>query len=97
MVRTQITLSDDLVRNVQVGSVKIDRDILMFDEYVARHGAPIGAVGYSRSFNHMTTVIVTKKDLSAVRIPLNEETESEYTVDKYTDLVNVLKNVTGSE
>ena len=45
----------------------------------------------------MTTVIVTKKDLSAVRIPLNEETESEYTVDKYTDLVNVLKNVTGSE
>ena len=49
------------------------------------------------SYRINNKLFVTKKDLSAVRIPLNEETESEYTVDKYTDLVNVLKNVTGSE
>jgi len=92
-VRTQINLSEALARNVQTGSVVEHDGMIEFAEYVARHSAATGP----RSFNHMTKVVATKDELSLVRIPLTEETAERYTVDKYTDLVAVLKDVTGSE
>lgn len=95
-VQTHITLSDDLLRNVQTGSVKINGDVLSFNEVVARHTAPF-QMGDNNFRRGMCLVVVTKEELSAVRIPLNAETKNEYTVDKYNDLEEVLMDVTESE
>ena len=93
---TYITLSDDLVRNIQQGSVKTNGDLLMFNEYVAMQIAPFHM--YHNNFNRCRqTVIATKKELSAVRIQVTDETRDKYTVDKYDSLLSVLNDTSGSE
>lgn len=95
-VQTHITLSDDLLRNIQTGSVKINGDVLSFNEVVARHTAPF-QMGDNNFRRGICLVVAAKEELSAVRIPLNAETKNEYTVDKYNDLEEVLMDVTESE
>lgn len=95
-VQTHITLSDDLLRNVQTGSVKINGNVLSFNEVVARHIAPF-QMGDNDFRRGMCLVVAAKEKLSAVRIPLNVETKNKYTVDKYSSLEEILMEVTESE
>ena len=95
-VQTHITLSDDLLRNVQTGSVKINGDVLLFNEVIARHIAPF-QMGNNNFRRGICLVVAAKEKLSAVRIPLNVETKNKYTVDKYSSLEEILMEVTKSE
>jgi hypothetical protein len=95
-IQTQITLSDDLVRNVQQGSVKTSGDLIRFNEVMASNLAPFHYASHNNFKRCLVTTIATKEELSAVRIPLNEQSARAYTVDKYSSLLDVLKDTTGS-
>ena len=84
-----------VVRNVQAGSVKVKGEALLFNEYMARHAAPF-QMGSNNFRRGLATAVAPVSKLVNVVIPLTPETENEYTVDKYSSLVDVLKAVTNS-